>query len=138
MPKIERAKHILKDVDEGRKGITVDSYFSTFHCFVCRSRNENEICNNCVKNVPLSIAILASRLRVSERKYATLQEICRSCTGHTTNLDADTGCISIDCPIYFKRKSQLEKVRLCSRWTKSMNELEHEEILKLNWFDLEF
>jgi DNA polymerase zeta len=134
MPKIRRANQIFED-QVSKKGKTIDSYFRTIHCFVCHIHCEKEICSLCLANIPVSIGTLSSRIRLAEKRYGTLQDICRSCTGHSTSFDADSACISIDCPIYFKRRSQLDKVRLGSKWTRTINELGQNNSENIRWFD---
>jgi C4-type zinc-finger of DNA polymerase delta len=134
MPKIQRAIPIADGKEDKKKG-TVDSYYSVVHCFVCHEQSEEKVCNKCMSNLPNSIAILSARLNVAEKKYGTLQSICRSCTGHSTMLDADSACVSIDCPVFFTRKAQLDRVRMGSKWARTMTDLDNKELNSIQWFD---
>lgn len=141
MPKRFRAIPQLEHSSEVKKGKTVDSYYVSIHCMVCQKQTTSQICDECseISSIPKSISVLSRRLGKHEAKYRTVQEICRACTGHSTMFDADSACISLDCPIFFTRSRQQEKVRLGSRWLKMATSLDTVNMEDVSWFkDVDF
>ena len=83
------------------------------------------ICNKCRESPQSTTVRLVQRLNEAQRKHAALQRICRSCTGHSTAQDAESACVSLDCPVYFARVKSKNDVRFEGKLLKgveSMNE----------------
>lgn len=83
-------------------------------------------------DVPAVIGQLNGRVHEAETKYKVIQEICRSCTGHSDFFEAETACNSLDCPVYYTRLKSLQKVRLSETLNKVTQELQNQEDLKMN------
>ncbi|KAI8587099.1 DNA polymerase zeta catalytic subunit [Geranomyces variabilis] len=123
-------------------GRTIDQYYVARHCVVCHALvakpgrgggagdgggnggGDTTLCASCRADKPTTAATLAMRSSAAQRAHAQIQSVCRSCTGHATALDADSACISLDCPVFFARLKANEAARLAERWEKSCARLE--------------
>src|SRR4051794_2090847 len=83
-----------------------------------------EICDKCIVTPQSTTLRLAQRLNETQRKHNGLQRICRSCTGHSTAVDADVVCESLDCPVYFARVKSRGEARLERKLWRGMEALE--------------
>ena len=125
MPKVSRAIQYSNDYYADSEKAhpfrpqqnTIDSYFKSKLCLVCESNlvvgDGKSVCDGCIdsesKRASASLKILY-RVREDQDKYRKVLEICRSCTSHSTALDLDNKCVSIDCPIYYSRAVTKRKV----------------------------
>ncbi|KAJ3178368.1 DNA polymerase zeta [Geranomyces variabilis] len=128
-------------------GRTIDQYYVARHCVVCHALvakpgrgggagdrgggggggnggGDTTLCASCRADTPTTAATLAMRSSAAQRAHAQIQNVCRSCTGHATALDADSACISLDCPVFFARLKANDAARLAERWEKSCAQLE--------------
>ncbi|TPX57882.1 DNA-directed DNA polymerase [Spizellomyces sp. 'palustris'] len=120
MPKVQRAiqftasqmRHELPQQLKNGPGQTIDQYYVAKHCLVCHELTHNEICGSCARDPQTSASKLARRISESEERYTQLQRVCRSCSGHSTALDLDSACISLDCPVYYARVKAKNGVKL--------------------------
>ncbi|XP_078322604.1 uncharacterized protein LOC111104775 [Crassostrea virginica] len=99
MPKVVRVvPQSLLSTDQ-RKG-TISQYFSATNCPVCDKQTNQAICNICVKDPQNVCVTLCDRIRRWEKVYHDLVQVCNTCMGVT---DENQPCMSLDCPIMFRR-----------------------------------
>ncbi|KAJ3044433.1 DNA polymerase zeta [Rhizophlyctis rosea] len=115
----------------GAHNRVIEQYFVMKHCLVCRASSKDillrdNICSYCRETPQSTTYRLVQRLNEAQRKHAALQRICRSCTGHSAAQDADSACVSLDCPVYFARVKNKSEVRLEGRLLKGMETLEND------------
>ncbi|KAK3190697.1 DNA polymerase zeta [Lecanicillium sp. MT-2017a] len=120
MPKVQR----IYQSTTGGKRATLESYMKSSHCLVCGGKFLNEagqshqqqaesvahmsLCPRCRRTKPASVLALQNKLAAEERKYQETLSICRSCTGDAP-ID-DVRCDSKDCPVFWTRMRQRNKV----------------------------
>lgn len=115
MPKVQR---IIRQHGAGSKRSTLESYMKSTSCPVCGVKFTESgagdrvgvamLCRQCRGSAAASLLKLESRLRDHERRYQELQDVCRSCTGHAPL--EDVRCDSKDCPVFWSRMKQKNKV----------------------------
>ncbi|KAJ3150701.1 DNA polymerase zeta [Geranomyces michiganensis] len=134
-------------------GRTIDQYYVARHCVVCHTLvagsegrggggggdddgkggggtgadnadGDTTLCALCRADPPTTAATLTMRASAAQRAHAQIQSVCRSCTGHATALDADSACVSLDCPVFFARLKANDAARLAARWERSCSLLE--------------
>ncbi|KNC96642.1 DNA polymerase (pol2) [Spizellomyces punctatus DAOM BR117] len=131
MPKVQRAIQFtasqmrpeLQQQLRNGPGQTIDQYYVAKHCLVCHELTHNEICGSCARDPQTSASKLARRISESEKRYIQLQRVCRSCSGHSTALDLDSACISLDCPVYYARVKAKHGVKLNAKILNGMEKL---------------
>ncbi|KAJ3294860.1 DNA polymerase zeta [Borealophlyctis nickersoniae] len=132
MPKVHRAIQFTDSQLQHQKkgGRTIDQYYATQHCLVCHEliMRGKDMCEICSRDPQSSAARLAERLNEAERRHTALQRVCRSCTSHATAEDANSACVSLDCPVLFARMRSINDVRLGSRLVRAMNALNEESV----------
>ncbi|KAJ3040197.1 DNA polymerase zeta [Rhizophlyctis rosea] len=136
MPKVHRAIQFTTSQrdpgfqPEGERAVrigggrTIDQYYVSQHCLVCHELTHKEICNKCLSTPQSTSLRLVQRLNETQRKHNSLQRICRSCTGHSTALDAEVACESLDCPVLFARVKSRGEARLERRLWRGMEALD--------------
>ncbi|KXS22183.1 DNA/RNA polymerase [Gonapodya prolifera JEL478] len=103
---------------KSRGPITIEKFYATKHCIVCQELSSQDLCPSCLESPQQSIIALMSEARRSERNYANLLRVCRSCTGHVTPLEEDPGCESLDCQIFYTRAIARNKARYVQKMIK--------------------
>ncbi|XP_066903422.1 DNA polymerase zeta catalytic subunit isoform X2 [Halyomorpha halys] len=78
---------------------TISQYFATVNCVVCSRVTPLGLCVSCQDDPHLAIAHLSRNIYNLERKVFMLDKICQSCCSRSY----ETDCISLDCPILFRR-----------------------------------
>lgn len=109
MPKVQRVHHAT---NLSKRKTTLESYMKSTHCLVCNTkftRVDNPLCPACRANVPASLLALQTRLTTEERKFEEVLSLCRSCSG-AAPLE-DVRCDSKDCPVFWTRMRQGNKMR---------------------------
>ncbi|KAI8904535.1 hypothetical protein DFJ77DRAFT_480554 [Powellomyces hirtus] len=126
MPKVQRAiqftpSQLQPDVRtrSTRNARTIDQFYVAKHCLICHDLTYEELCETCTRDPQASTSTLALRINEAERRHSELQRICRSCSAHNTALDADSACVSLDCPVFYARLKANQTVRLSARWKQS-------------------
>lgn len=120
MPKVQR----IYQSTTGGKRATLESYMRSSHCLVCGGKFLNEaghthhqqaqssvfssLCPNCRSSKHASLLALQTKLTAEERRYQDTLTVCRSCTGDAP-ID-DVRCDSKDCPVFWTRMRQRNKV----------------------------
>jgi len=112
---------------------TIEQYYSSRHCVVCRKVSDNELCDACISNAADTLFTMRMRLNDAQKRFGSVLEICQSCSGvltlqsasasNYTSLGNDTGysdhpCDSIDCPVFFQRQKMKRDVRVLSSYEK--------------------
>ncbi|XP_033741299.1 uncharacterized protein LOC117328070 [Pecten maximus] len=101
MPKVTRVVPQTVMAPDSKKG-TISQFFSVVSCPVCEEQTNQDICNKCARN-PQKVAItLNNRIRDWDQVYADLTKICNNCMSVQ---DDSQPCISLDCPILFRRRT---------------------------------
>ncbi|XP_060083937.1 uncharacterized protein LOC132563202 [Ylistrum balloti] len=101
MPKVTRIVPQTALAPDSKKG-TISQFFSVINCPVCDEQTNQDICNICARD-PQKVAItLNNRIREWDQVYANLTKICNNCMSVQ---DGNQPCISMDCPILFRRRT---------------------------------
>ncbi|KAI8584678.1 hypothetical protein K450DRAFT_217450 [Umbelopsis ramanniana AG] len=112
---------------------TLEQYYSSRHCVVCRKISDNELCKDCLMNGAETLFTMKMRLNDVQTRFGSIQEVCQSCSGVLSSLSAsvaggpessfgsstgyaDHPCDSIDCPVFFQRQKLKRDVRVLSTY----------------------
>lgn len=130
MPKFNLAK-----ISTSKKKNTVDCYYISTNCLVCRSVCEDKICKPCLADSQRTFSTLETRSKNSEARLDILKNLCRTCTGHS-KLDIESlSCVSMDCSALFTRKRYDDKAVMFRQFRDALDEM-HQNIDECrNWFD---
>lgn len=117
MPKVQRIRRIEAPQILGGTNLvatskkTLESYLKSSSCLACREKTEEEmpICSSCMKNAPISLLTLRSRLGKAEKKAANMEIVCRSCAGLAWG--EEVKCDSKDCPVFYTRVRHMASLR---------------------------
>ncbi|ESO87294.1 hypothetical protein LOTGIDRAFT_107156 [Lottia gigantea] len=99
MPKVIRIVPQSVTGAESKKG-TISQYFATSNCPVCDEQTKQAICKKCMNDPQTTTVVLSSRIQHWEQIYSKLTQVCYTCMGCQDNKQP---CISLDCPILFRR-----------------------------------
>lgn len=113
---------------------TLESYLKSSSCLVCREKTEEEmpICSSCMKNAPISLLTLRSRLGKAEKKATNMEMVCRSCAGLAWG--EEVKCDSKDCPVFYTRVRHMASLRNIRFGTEPvMKVLEDLDTTALEW-----
>jgi DNA polymerase zeta len=117
LPKTAKAR-----IYQGEKGKTIDSFYSSSSCICCSERSVDQFCTTCFQNKNKTRLALYRKCVVWEERFAIVQMICQSCTGHYM-IDANSSCQSLACPVFFTRRKALNHVRQISKITRALESL---------------
>lgn len=117
MPKVQRIRRIEAPQTLGGNNLgasskkTLESYLKSSSCLACREKTEEEmpICSSCMKNAPISLLTLRSRLGKAEKKAANMEMVCRSCAGLAWG--EEVKCDSKECPVFYTRVRHMANLR---------------------------
>ena len=87
---------------------TIDNYYKTLHCKVCKIFSQTEICPQCLMNKERSLLTINMKLRSKQSRLKELFLICQNCSSVRDEL---VECSSMDCPVYFIKVKELQKVK---------------------------
>ena len=101
-------------------------FFGSLNCAVCDVRmpplvgdQSQLLCVECSSRPQQSLLTLQVRRQRLELQYLDLAGVCATCTPHGRSMDSP--CVSIDCPIFFKRKKHLNRLLECDSELLSAN-----------------
>ncbi|RUS18701.1 hypothetical protein BC937DRAFT_88438 [Endogone sp. FLAS-F59071] len=145
MPRIQRATAFTATQQSRSGGLTfrqnngrtIDQYYTSQHCLVCREVTELELCQNCQSNPSISTFHLSMRQHRAEVKYAQLLDVCTSCSQISaaqatveSGVEAELNdsisrhpCDSMDCPVYFERVKARNEVKLTMKYSGILDRL---------------
>ncbi|KAH7175938.1 hypothetical protein EDB81DRAFT_29310 [Dactylonectria macrodidyma] len=109
MPKVRRVRPAAM---LGAKKTTLEFYMKSSHCLICRAKFSHKVsplCLRCRTNIPASLLTLQTRLTTKERRLEEVLSVCRSCSG--LGPMEEVTCDSKDCPVFWTRTRQANKVR---------------------------
>ncbi|PFH54484.1 hypothetical protein AMATHDRAFT_134471 [Amanita thiersii Skay4041] len=90
--------------------MSISEHFHNVPCISCSAwANEDGLCDECQSAPQQTIANLGSQLQVEEERLKNLHLVCASCT--TTAPGEPVECDSIDCPWFFARKKNEERMK---------------------------
>ncbi|KAL9233295.1 hypothetical protein vseg_008315 [Gypsophila vaccaria] len=94
----------------------IDHYYSSRHCVLCGelAQAASRFCENCVKNKPLTAAVMTGRTAKLERDIQHLVAICRHCGGGDWVVESGVKCTSLACPVYYERVKAQKELRAFS------------------------
>ncbi|GAA5804066.1 hypothetical protein HPULCUR_009552 [Helicostylum pulchrum] len=132
MPRSQKAEALAlarTDQFQNRKITRIDQYYASSHCIVCRQITEHGksntfICEQCQSKPYDTIFTLTTRQRQAQKKFQSILQTCQDCCT-ISSLDAmtvqegecvDVPCVSLDCPIYYKRCKAKEDVKATSNY----------------------
>ncbi|CAG5122155.1 unnamed protein product, partial [Candidula unifasciata] len=101
MPKVVRVGPVMGPTVSNKQG-TISQFFATNNCPVCDAQTKLLVCEQCCKDPQLVMFMLTSRIQDWEKTYCKLTQVCAACQG---TQDCDQTCVSIDCPIMFRRST---------------------------------
>jgi hypothetical protein len=113
--------------EPGYKKQRIDEYFRSNHCIICNAISEKDMCSACLQNIPMSLLNLATRISKIQGRFKQVQEICRSCSSHSTFFDTNIDCISLDCSIFYRRVEYNQKIVQLSKLIQTSERLENAE-----------
>ncbi|RUS35011.1 putative DNA polymerase zeta catalytic subunit [Jimgerdemannia flammicorona] len=133
MPRIQRATTFAEQPPRAGGSVfrqsharTIDQYYVSRHCLVCREVTNQELCSKCRAKPSASTYHLSMKQHEAEVKYTQLLDVCASCSMITAGQSAfaaedriDTGsgvslhpCDSMDCPVYFERTKTRNELKV--------------------------
>ncbi|XP_050394966.2 DNA polymerase zeta catalytic subunit [Patella vulgata] len=104
---------------DAKKG-TISQYFATSNCRVCDEQTKQAICRKCMKEPQMVTVVLSDRIRQWERIHHRLSQVCYTCMGCQ---DIDQPCITLDCPILFRRLIASQDVLRADKLRQDMNKM---------------
>jgi DNA polymerase zeta len=129
LPKSSRAIQFSASQDKSPiSKKTIDYYYKSSRCIVCDTASGDGkscfnlvVCEICSADIPKSLATLSFRMGHFQKRFKTIQELCRSCSSHSSLIDSEVPCISLDCPIYFAKSQVKSNFRQTSKLTETMD-----------------
>ncbi|KAK6169216.1 hypothetical protein SNE40_020308 [Patella caerulea] len=119
MPKIIRIVPQSVSGVDAKKG-TISQYFATSNCRVCDEQTKQAICRKCMKDPQMVTVVLSDRIRQWERIHHRLSQVCYTCMGCQ---DIDQPCITLDCPILFRRLIASQDVLRADKLRQDMDKM---------------
>jgi DNA polymerase elongation subunit (family B) len=104
MPRSERSWHRINYTLPHKKRKTIDAYYASQICPVCDTNVVNRgsvLCGACGVFPAGAYASLSTRQAVQQGQLEQLKSGCRSCQN---NPEYHIECISVDCPIFYRRR----------------------------------
>ena len=97
---------------------TISQYFSSSTCPLCDEPIAYQgLCTTCASNRQTTAFSLSSMVRLKEKDYLELVTLCQSCTG-TTHLEQN--CISLDCPVLYRRVKTFNQLQVVSKLNETL------------------
>lgn len=99
---------LTKDIlnENQKKRSTISQYFSNTECIAdCGRQAKKVICDQCKKEPQKVAYVVQSKMRIIERKFRQVEQICQSCCGR----QHETTCSSLDCPVLYVRTKRQRK-----------------------------
>lgn len=84
-----------------RQRSTVDRFFLSRRCALCRAPSVGAFCDPCGHNVSRAAAVVETRGRVARRGLERARLHCRHCAG---SLEAADACVNTDCDVFYRRQ----------------------------------
>lgn len=101
---------------------TLSQYFRLKECPSCRTQtNDVGLCRSCKLTPSDSAVQIEVRCRETERKYDFVTRMCRYCINAEVH-SVDLGCVSADCPIFYKRMSFFSDINRLSQLRKVLKD----------------
>lgn len=98
---------------------TISQYFGSSVCLLCDDPIlTNGLCAACGTSRQTSAFSLSAMQRLREKDYTELISLCQSCTGNT-RIERD--CISMDCPVLYRRVKAFQNLQLVSKWRDALS-----------------
>ncbi len=98
---------------------TISQYFGSSVCLLCDDPIlTNGLCGACGSSRQTSAFSLSAMQRLREKDYTELISLCQSCTGNT-RIERD--CISMDCPVLYRRVKAFQNLQLVSKWRDALS-----------------
>lgn len=120
LPRVAAASSFVNENGNAKKA-TISQYFGSSVCLLCDEPVfANGLCATCESNRQASSFSLASMQRHREKDYVDMISLCRSCTG---NARVDQNCISMDCPVLYRRVKAFQNLQLVSKWYDALSML---------------
>jgi len=97
---------------------TISQYFGSSLCLLCGEPIVScGLCALCAANKQTSAFLLNAMQRLRGKDENELIELCRSCTG---NFRIQHDCVSLDCPVLFKRIKAVNHLQLINYYQEAM------------------
>ena len=99
--------------NNSRPKATISQYFETSNCLLCDEPIvRHGLCAVCDARRQTSAFTLSSMLRLREKDYLDLVNLCQSCTGASIFAQS---CQSVDCPALYRRTRALHNLQSVSK-----------------------
>ncbi len=111
----------LNELIGNTRKATISHYFGSSICLLCDEPIfRNGLCAVCgsSRQRQASSLSLAAMQRLREKDYAELISLCRSCTG---NVHVEQDCVSMDCPVLYRRVKAFQNLQLVSKWHEALS-----------------
>ena len=97
---------------------TISQYFGSSSCPLCDEPIScRGLCTSCASNRQTSAFSLSSMVRLKEKDHLELVALCQSCTG-ANRLEQD--CISLDCPVLYRRVKAVNHLQMISKLNETL------------------
>lgn len=114
--------HASEDHDSAprRQRSTVDRYFLSRRCALCRAASVGTFCDPCGQSVSRAAAVVETRGRLARRGLARARLHCRHCAGSVEVADA---CVNTDCDMFYRRQRLEEEAALADHLVADVHRL---------------
>ncbi|KAI8791780.1 DNA polymerase zeta catalytic subunit isoform X1 [Biomphalaria glabrata] len=101
MPKIIRVVPMVMTANTAKQG-TISQFYTTSNCPICDVPTKRPVCESCCLDSQGVVFKLTRKMYTWDRTYQWLTQICSTCQG---TQDKEQKCISLDCPILYRRNT---------------------------------
>lgn len=109
---VPRLAIMRSELHLARNKQTISQYFGSNCCLLCAEAiGRYGICERCLSNRQNTSFTLSSMIRFKQKDYCDLLKLCASCTGSVV-LSSD--CVSMDCPVLYRRTRALHNLQSVS------------------------
>ena len=118
VPRISAGISGASNVESYLRKATISQYFGSSCCLLCDEPiSSRGLCATCATNRQTTSFSLSSMMRLKEKDYLELVTLCQSCTG-ATRLKQD--CISMDCPVLYRRVKADNHLQILSKLNETL------------------
>ncbi|KAH9525040.1 hypothetical protein Btru_000173 [Bulinus truncatus] len=122
MPKVIRLAPVMNFTNTAKQGI-ISQFYASVNCPVCDIPTKRPICDGCCKDSQGVVFKLTTKMHNWEKTYFRLTQICTTCQGIQ---DKEQKCISLDCPILYRRNTaQQDMLNLFLTFNKTRKSFEN-------------
>ncbi|KAL4478783.1 hypothetical protein ABPG73_001998 [Tetrahymena malaccensis] len=102
-------------IQDLRNQLHIENYYRLEVCIICYERCTEDICNQCLSNIPTLSYLLSHKQQIIYSQYQEIERKCKNCSSLENKEIEEVPCVEYNCPYLYVKKYSKDNLHYLSK-----------------------